>query len=154
MHRRLLWIDAAVIMYPEPGDDGVVLHSVPRYGSRVEDVTENPTTEAGWVPTACTLPTADQPLRTVEFDALFREAVTTVDQRTPGELVLALRATAQNAARAARLAAMETGCCSFFRFDLTLADATAVLTVTTQPGHEQVLAALGARARSIVGAAA
>ncbi len=32
------------------------------------------TTESGWVPDACTLPTVDQPLRVAEFDDLFARA--------------------------------------------------------------------------------
>ncbi|GLZ06587.1 hypothetical protein Acsp03_40530 [Actinomadura sp. NBRC 104412] len=45
----------------------------------------------GWAPQACTLPTAERPLRLAEFDALFAEAVTEVRPAAPGELQLVLR---------------------------------------------------------------
>ncbi|MEV4838269.1 hypothetical protein AB0K05_27425 [Nonomuraea sp. NPDC049486] len=34
--------------------------------------------DQAWVPSACTLPTAEQPLRVAEFDALFADAVRAV----------------------------------------------------------------------------
>jgi hypothetical protein len=41
------------------------------------------------VPSACTLPTAEQPLRVAEFDALFATA-TSAERVAPGELRFAL----------------------------------------------------------------
>jgi hypothetical protein len=46
----------------------------------------------------------------------------------------------------------ETGCCGFFTFELVITDGTVSLTVATAPGHEEVLAALGARAQARMGA--
>lgn len=115
-------------------------------------MTEN--LNAEWVPTACSLPTAEAPVRVAEFDDLFREVVVEVEHPSSGELHLKLRATPDNAARAARLAAMETGCCAFFTFALTIADDELDLSVTTGPAHERVLAALGTRARDKAGIAA
>jgi hypothetical protein len=43
-----------------------------------------------WVPQACTLPTADQPLRQAEFDALFATAVRAFDRPDPTRLRLTL----------------------------------------------------------------
>jgi len=40
----------------------------------------------------------------------------------------------------------ETGCCSFFTFDLTIGDGQVTMAVSTPPDHERVLAALAARA--------
>lgn len=104
-----------------------------------------------WAPAACTLPTAEQPLRRAEFDDLFAEDVLSVNQPSPLEVRFELRADAEVAARAASLAARETGCCSFFAFALTITDCTVSMTVSTEPAHGTVLAALGARAQAKVG---
>jgi len=105
-----------------------------------------------WVPQACTLPTVDQPLRRTEFDALFAEDVTSVDQASPGQLQFELRATPDAAARAADLAVKETGCCSFFAFKLSIGDGKVSMTVSTDAQHAAVLAALRDRATARVGA--
>lgn len=107
-----------------------------------------------FVPDACTLPTTEQPLRTAEFDELFGEAVIGVDHADPGELRLTLRVSEEYAARAARLAAKETGCCSFFTFTLTIGADALELGVSTEPGQERVLEALAAMARTHAGSAA
>jgi hypothetical protein len=104
-----------------------------------------------WVPAACTLPTAEQPLRRAEFDDLFAHDVLGVNQMSPLQVRLELRPDPAVAARAAALAVKETGCCSFFSFGLTIADGTVVMTVSTEPEHRSVLAALGARAGATVG---
>ncbi len=103
-----------------------------------------------WVPSACTLPTAAQPLRRGEFDALFARDVLAV-HRDPGQIRFDLRPDPETAARAAGLAAKETACCSFFTFALTMTDGWVGLTVSAAPGHADVLAALGARAESRIG---
>jgi hypothetical protein len=41
-----------------------------------------------WVPAACTLPTAEQPLRVAEFDDLFATSVRAVDRVGPTVLRL------------------------------------------------------------------
>ncbi len=107
-----------------------------------------------WVPASCTLPTVDQPLRRAEFDELFAEDVLSVRRLTPGAVRMELRPDPQVAARAAGLAAKETSCCSFFRFELTVTDGTVGLTVSTEATHEPVLAALAARAESRIGSSA
>lgn len=104
-----------------------------------------------WVPSACTLPTVEQPLRRAEFDDLFSGDVLGVDQRSPRQVRLQLRPDAEVAARAASLAAKEAGCCSFFTFDLTIADGTVSMTVSTEPEHATLLNALGARAAAKLG---
>jgi len=108
--------------------------------------------DEGWVPDACTLPTVEQPLRRDEFDDLFANDVRSVTRESPQQLRLELRTDPAAAAQAAGLAVKETGCCSFFTFDLTITDGGVSLTVSTAPAHESVLAALGARAESMVGA--
>ena len=49
-------------------------------------MTENLLAGDDWVPAACTLPTVEQPLRRAEFDDLFAEDVTSVDQISPERL--------------------------------------------------------------------
>lgn len=104
-----------------------------------------------WVPQACTLPTVEQPLRRAEFDGLFAEDVLNVSHESPHRLRLQLRADPDAAARAAGLAVKETGCCSFFSFDLAIADGTVSLDVSVASAHTAVLAALAARVESMVG---
>ncbi|MFF5261535.1 hypothetical protein ACFY4C_21535 [Actinomadura viridis] len=102
--------------------------------------------DQGWAPQACTLPTADRPLRVAEFDALFAEAVTEVRPAGPGRVRLALRPEPQAAGRAAELAARESGCCSFFTFALTARGGTLALEISVDEPHIDVLEALAARA--------
>lgn len=99
--------------------------------------------EQEWVPAACTLPTAEQPLRVAEFDALFATATNT-ERVAPGELRFALPPDV--AGTAATLAARETECCSFFTFTLTLTAGELTLGVSVGEPHVEVLDALAARA--------
>jgi hypothetical protein len=79
--------------------------------------------ESSWVPAhACTLPTAEQPLRLDEFDALFAASLRGVDRREPGWLRLHLVGTDEVEAQARDLVARESGCCSFFAFDVRRGD--------------------------------
>ncbi|MFI0408341.1 hypothetical protein [Actinomadura sp. 3N508] len=105
----------------------------------------------GWTPQACSLPTAERPLRVAEFDALFADAVTTVQPEGPGRVRLELRADPLVAGRAAELAARETGCCSFFTFTLTATGGALALQVGVDERHVEVLDALAARATRISG---
>ena len=95
------------------------------------------------MPSACTLPTAEQPLREAEFDALFAQA-TRVERVAPGELLFALPPDV--AGTAATLAARETECCSFFTFTLTVTAGELTLGVSVGEPHVAVLDALAARA--------
>ena len=97
-------------------------------------------TEA-WIPQACTLPTAERPLRTAEFDELFAGA-RGVSRRDDTTLVLELEPTPEVAARAADLAMREIGCCSFFTFTLRLATETVSFAIG---GHAEVLDAITER---------
>jgi hypothetical protein len=113
---------------------------------------ENLIVQDDWVPTACTLPTVEQPLRRAEFDDLFAQDVLSVAQTSPQEVRFQLRAEPEVAARAASLGMKETGCCSFFTFGLTITEGKVTLAVTTAPPHAPVLAALAARAHARSGA--
>jgi hypothetical protein len=96
---------------------------------------------------ACTLPTAERPLRVAEFTALFA-ALTGVDRRAPDALRLRLADRPGLAAEAADLTARETGCCSFFDFAITGADDELLLDVHVPDAHVDVLDGLELLARS------
>ncbi|MFI5733140.1 hypothetical protein ACIA49_23710 [Kribbella sp. NPDC051587] len=93
-----------------------------------------------WVPDACTLPTAEQPLRVAEFDQLFADHLVTADRVDP--LTLDLVLTADSHAVAADLIARESACCTFFTFTL---DAQARLRIQVSANRTAVLDALAAR---------
>ena len=103
-----------------------------------------------WVPQACTLPTAEQPLRIAEFDNLFATGLRSLDRVAP--TILLLRLDAETEADARDLTARETSCCSFFAFDFTPAAAGELLLDVTVPhAHVDVLDALAARAAAAAG---
>jgi hypothetical protein len=95
-----------------------------------------------WAPDACTLPTAERPLRVAEFDQLFANHVRSTDRVDAQTLDLTLdpeaRATAED------LIARESECCSFFTFTLSGA---VHLRITVPPAHTAVLDGLAERAR-------
>lgn len=92
------------------------------------------------VSAACTLPTAEQPLRVAEFEELFATLLTGVERTSPTTVVLDLRAGAAEEAQVRDLAARETECCSFFRFTLTHTGADRLrLDVAVPEAHADVL---------------
>ncbi|MFF5226092.1 hypothetical protein [Dactylosporangium sp. NPDC000521] len=100
------------------------------------------------VPAACTLPTAERPLRLAEFDALFTTAVRSVETVSPTHARMRLTGPAGLEATVRDLAARETACCSFFTFTVTpgpAADAL-VLDVEVPAAYTDVLASLAGRA--------
>jgi hypothetical protein len=101
-------------------------------------------------PDACTLPTAERPLRLAEFDDLFATAVRRVEPVGATHARLHLTGPAGLADRVRDLAARETGCCSFFTFTTTpqpVTDGEAVLLDIEVPAaYADVLAALTGRA--------
>jgi hypothetical protein len=97
------------------------------------------------VPESCTLPTAEQPLRVAEFDALFRTAVTGRQRTGATVLELSLTPEPEVAAAAAALAVRESRCCSFFRFALTVAPREVQLIVRVPETHVAVLDAVADR---------
>lgn len=103
--------------------------------------------EQSWVPESCTLPSADQPLRSAEFEELFASGVTAV-QRSPAGVRLMLTPDAGVAGRAADLAAREAQCCSLFTFILTATGGGLSLDITAPPNHGDVLDAIAVRARA------
>ena len=110
--------------------------------------------DLGWVPAACTLPTAERPLRVSEFDALFTAALRDVTVLGPRSLRLTLTGGAGVAAVARDLAARETACCSFFVFTVSELHGDGdgvVMTVEVDAAHTDVLAALADRAAALAG---
>jgi hypothetical protein len=114
--------------------------------------------ELAWVPVdACTLPTADRPLRVAEFDELFATSLRGIERPAHGgtraRLLLAGDETLP--ARVRRLVAAETSCCSFFSFtlapvgteaDLEQGQATVALEIEVPAARTDVLDALLDRA--------
>jgi hypothetical protein len=96
---------------------------------------------------ACTLPTAERPLRVAEFGALFG-ALTAIERRGPGALRLRLADRPGLAEEAADLTARESACCSFFAFGITRAGAELVLDVGVPDARTEVLDGLERLARA------
>jgi len=92
---------------------------------------------------ACTLPTAERPLRLAEFDDLIATAVRDRQRRSPTSLRWRLDPAA--GARARDLAARESRCCTFFTFTFTAGDGQLWLDITVPPAHTGVLDALTGR---------
>ncbi|MDG9709449.1 hypothetical protein [Streptomyces sp. DH10] len=104
-----------------------------------------------WVPQSCTLPTAEQPLRVAEFDALFAERLASSSRpdRLRLELVLTGGEGLEETVR--DLVARESGCCSFFTFTATPGPEEIRLHVEVDGAHEAVLDALHERAAAAAG---
>lgn len=105
------------------------------------------------VPDACTLPTAEQPLRLAEFDELFATAVRRVDTVAATHARMRLTGSAGLAATVRDLTARETACCSFFTFTVTPEPAergeALTLDVEVPAAYAGVLAALAQRASTV-----
>ena len=102
-----------------------------------------------WVPTACTLPTVEQPLRVREFDELFAKALVAVDRLLPTRLRMALAGGEAVAAWARNLTARESECCSFFTFAVTMDGDDVEIDVQVPAAQVAVLDALAARAARV-----
>ena len=102
-----------------------------------------------WVPVdTCTLPTAEQPLRVAEFDTLFAETLTSVEQTGPTSARFSLNGSALLVAHAQDLADRETRCCSFFDFTVIPTGAhTVAMDITVPNERREILGALVQRAR-------
>ncbi|MGA5300281.1 hypothetical protein ACPCHT_10155 [Nucisporomicrobium flavum] len=112
------------------------------------------TTDQPWAPEACTLPTAERPLRLAEFDALFASAARGVDPVTPTRAVIRLAGPRGLAATVRDLTAREAACCSFFAFTVTATPAAVgeevSLHVDVPAEYADVLRALTQRAAAAV----
>jgi hypothetical protein len=105
------------------------------------------------IPDACALPTAEQPLRLAEFDALFATAVRRVEPVGPTHARMWLTGPAGLATRVRDLTARETECCSFFTFTVTPEPAddgeALILDVEVPAQYTDVLASLTQRAETV-----
>jgi hypothetical protein len=117
-------------------------------------MTDQTTAALAWVAHACTLPTAEQPLRLAEFDAMFVAAVRGEERLGPQHLRLTLAGGADVAEAVRDLAARESECCSFFTFTVSAPHAGEVrLDIEVPAGHTAALDALAQRATTTRGRA-
>ena len=99
-----------------------------------------------WVPESCTLPTVERPVRVAEFDELFARAVRPAERVDRTGLRMHLPGGAETVAAARELVARETGCCSFFSFDLFSSDSETALEIRVPESQTAVLDAMQERA--------
>jgi len=104
---------------------------------------------AGWVPEACTLPSAERPLRLAEFDDLFAVALRAQQRLSPTRLRWRLDPAAEQTAR--DLTSREAECCSFFSFTFSPVDGAVHLDVALPETHTRILDALARRAAARAG---
>lgn len=105
--------------------------------------------DQGWVPEACTLPTAQRPLRVAEFDALFTTGVRQAERVDATRLRLKLSGPDELEDTLRDLTERESQCCSFFTFTVTTdRPGHAVLDIGVPAAHIDVLDALTRRATS------
>lgn len=105
------------------------------------------------IPDACTLPTAERPLRLAEFDDLFATAVRGVERVAATHARMRLTGPAGLAATVRDLAARETACCSFFTFHVATEPAVEgealTLDVRVPAQYADVLTSLAQRADAV-----
>ena len=125
------------------------------------------------VPDACTLPSAQQPLRSAEFEALFADSACEIDQPDATHARLWLTGPAGLTAKVRNLTDHEAECCSFFTFTIDIAEPTAdvlirgpgsgvsdrgdlgdgesvLLHIRVPPQYTEVLTSLTAQARAAI----
>jgi len=86
---------------------------------------------------ACTLPTAERPLRLAEFEELFATALRGQERLSPTHLRWRIDPAAESTAR--DLTARESECCSFFAFTFGADDGGVRLDVEVPDRHVDVL---------------
>ncbi len=99
---------------------------------------------------ACTMPTAERPLRLAEFDALFASAVRSVE-RHGDDVRIRLAGEDGLVERVRDLTARETSCCSFFTFTIDGTDQDLTLDVSVPPARQEILDALAAASARALG---
>ena len=113
------------------------------------------TNELAWtVVDACTLPTAERPLRLGEFDDLFRSSLVETLRPSAHQAVLILAGPEGLAERVRHLADAESSCCSFFTFTVRPAEGPregTALEIEVPPAYGAVLSALVERAEAVAG---
>src|SRR5687767_2744023 len=91
------------------------------------------------VPDACTLPTAEQPVRVAEFEDLFASGLRRLDRVDATHLVLEFDPVRVAARAVQDLAARESQCCSFFAFSVAEPPGRLVLDVVVPQAYAGVL---------------
>jgi hypothetical protein len=109
--------------------------------------------ELGCAPVdACTLPTAERPLRIAEIDSLFASTFRAVERAGDTHARLLLAGDASLPDRVQRFADAESACCSFFTFGVSTTDSGLVaFDVEVPPAYAGVLDGLVARAEAARG---
>jgi hypothetical protein len=105
--------------------------------------------DAAWAPEACTLPSAERPLRLAEFDDLLAVALRGQERLSPTRLRWRLDPAAEQSAR--DLTSREAECCSFFSFTFSPAHGAVQLDIAVPDAHVGVLDALARRAAARAG---
>jgi hypothetical protein len=98
---------------------------------------------------ACTLPTAERPLRRAEFDALFASSARSVTRNEQG-VRIHLVGTSGLRERVEDLAARESACCSFFAFTVEGGDDDLALAISVPEERRDILDALAKRAEEFL----
>jgi hypothetical protein len=113
------------------------------------------TGDLGWAEVAaCTLPTAERPLRMAEFDDLFATSLRSIERTDGTEVRMLLAGDASLAGRTQALADAESACCSFFIFAVTpLEDGRMAFDVSVPLAYVGVLDGLVGRATAALGGA-
>lgn len=107
------------------------------------------TDQLDWVAEeACTLPTAERPLRVAEFDALFAKRLVRVERQSSTHARIELQSGDETVALAQDLTERETACCSFFSFTVNGTDDATTIDVGVPDSRAEVLEALVTRAES------
>ncbi len=109
------------------------------------------TDQLDWVADACTLPTAERPLRVAEFDALFAERLVRVERMSPTSARIELLRGDETIGLAQDLTEREASCCSFFSFLVDGTDDATTIEVDVPPQRADILEALVTRAESFDG---
>ncbi len=91
------------------------------------------------VPDACTLPTAEQPIRQLEFATLCSTYLSHSERISARHLRLALTGDADLADAVRDLAGRESQCCSFFDFAVTVTGEAVLLDIKVPMSHTAVL---------------
>ncbi|MGW5452474.1 hypothetical protein [Nocardia sp. NPDC003979] len=107
--------------------------------------------QGDWVSPACTLPTAEQPIRVAEFDQLFRSSARTTRRPDRTRLEVILDPGAEAMVR--ELSERESRCCSFFTFDFAVEEEGLMMRVGVPANHVDVLDAFASRASAAIEAA-
>lgn len=101
------------------------------------------------IPQACTLPTAERPIRLAEFDDLLTRSVRSAKRDSATHLTLRLRGDEHLEAVTRDLAARESMCCSFFEFTVAADGDGVELGIGVPAQHATILDSLHTRSGAV-----